>query len=87
MVDPPYQSVQEGEPATFTCKGKGHPTPDVKWTRGDGQPLPPHVDDEYGVLRIPQCKVTDGGDYICTATNPSGSDSKPVQLHVEIPGE
>uniref|UniRef100_G3PMZ3 ADAMTS-like 3 n=1 Tax=Gasterosteus aculeatus TaxID=69293 RepID=G3PMZ3_GASAC len=69
---------------TIRCPAGGVPPPKVSWTK-DGAPLLPadRVSwDISGGLHILQPRVSDRGQYKCTATNTLGSDSETSQLLV-----
>lgn len=72
---------------TIRCPAEGFPPPKISWTK-DGTLLR-HTDrvswDSSGGLHILQPRVSDRGQYKCTATNTHGSDSETSQLLVAEP--
>ncbi|GMT14990.1 hypothetical protein PFISCL1PPCAC_6287 [Pristionchus fissidentatus] len=68
-VDPPEQTVNEGEPARFRCWVPGVTEVDLVWTRPGGQPLPGGAREHQGILHIDQSRTgVHDGQYECTAT-------------------
>ncbi|KAK9543177.1 hypothetical protein VZT92_000973 [Zoarces viviparus] len=72
---------------TIRCPAEGFPPPKISWNK-DGTLLR-HTDrvswDSSGGLHILQPRVSDRGQYKCTATNTHGSDSETSQLLVAEP--
>ncbi|XP_031702131.1 ADAMTS-like protein 1 isoform X1 [Anarrhichthys ocellatus] len=72
---------------TIRCPAEGFPPPKISWTK-DGTLLR-HTDrvswDSSGGLHILQPRMSDRGQYKCTATNTHGSDSETSQLLVAEP--
>ncbi|VDM66313.1 unnamed protein product, partial [Strongylus vulgaris] len=86
QVDPPEQTVNEGDPAQFRCWVPGNPQAILRWTKQGGQPLPEGTLERDGFLRINNAKMSDAGDYICTATDPRGGppiEAPPARLNVK----
>ncbi|VDL78700.1 unnamed protein product, partial [Nippostrongylus brasiliensis] len=85
QVDPPEQTVNEGDPAQFRCWVPGNPQAMIRWSRRDGQPLPQGAQDRDGHLRISSARMSDAGDYVCTASDPRGGspqEAPPARLNV-----
>ena len=62
-----------GNSFEFRCVGQGDPAPSLSWSREDGQPLGPNVQDlGDGTLTLSKCEFSDQGAYICTGRNPNG---------------
>ncbi|WKX94185.1 hypothetical protein Q1695_011444 [Nippostrongylus brasiliensis] len=88
QVDPPEQTVNEGDPAQFRCWVPGNPQAMIRWSRRDGQPLPQGAQDRDGHLRINNARMSDAGDYVCTASDPRGGspqEAPPARLNVRPP--
>ncbi|KAK5969060.1 hypothetical protein GCK32_016297, partial [Trichostrongylus colubriformis] len=85
QIDPQEQTVNEGDPAQFRCWVPGNPQAVIRWSKKSGEPLPPGALDRDGFLRITNAKMSDAGDYICTATDPRGgppTEAPPARLNV-----
>ncbi|XP_071805292.1 basement membrane-specific heparan sulfate proteoglycan core protein-like isoform X3 [Asterias amurensis] len=76
------QELTEGARAVLYCTASGDPPPVVTWTRQGGIPLPSQSRQENGYLIIPDVRYEDQGVYICTATNPIGSQSGEIDIRV-----
>lgn len=74
------------------CIASGNPTPSLTWER-DGQPLlhQPFVSignfispagDVVSYVNISHVTLTDGGDYVCKATNKAGTSEHISRLNV-----
>ncbi|KAK6737082.1 hypothetical protein RB195_019650 [Necator americanus] len=88
QVDPPEQTVNEGDPAQFRCWVPGNPQAVLRWTKRTGEPLPEGTLERDGFLRINSAKMSDAGDYICTASDPRGGppvEAPPARLNVRPP--
>ncbi|VDO68518.1 unnamed protein product [Heligmosomoides polygyrus] len=86
QVDPPEQTVNEGDPAQFRCWVPGNPHAVIRWSKHGGESLPQGASDRDGVLRIDNAKISNAGAYICSATDPRGgppSEAPPARLHVK----
>ncbi|CAJ0931798.1 unnamed protein product, partial [Mesorhabditis belari] len=70
LVDPPVQTVWEGSPAQIRCWIPGVPNAQIDWTRADGQQINQNSEQRDGTLKIFESKMSDTGDYQCTATDP-----------------
>lgn len=67
----------------FQCRDEGPLRAPVRWTRPNGQPLPPGSKDNRGRLEIPNIKVEHSGDYICEAVGFPGT-AKNAQVRVQL---
>ncbi|KAK6015638.1 immunoglobulin domain protein [Ostertagia ostertagi] len=88
QVDPPEQTVNEGEPAQFRCTVPGNPHAILRWSKQSGLPFPHGTMERDGFLRINSARMSDAGAYICTATDPRGGPPRqapPARLHVKKP--
>ena len=82
-------TVKEGEGATFTCKVKGQPAPEIKWYYAD---KPIQSDEVYNVtpgdtkgestLEIPEAFPEDQGVYTVRASNEAGTVEQTALLTV-----
>ncbi|XP_048206408.1 basement membrane-specific heparan sulfate proteoglycan core protein isoform X4 [Perognathus longimembris pacificus] len=68
---PPEVRVLAGSAAVFPCMASGYPTPDITWSKLDGD-LPPDSRLENNMLMLPAVRPEDAGTYVCTATNRQG---------------
>lgn len=92
QVDPPEQTVMEGDPAQFRCWVPGNPHAQIEWTKEDGSrkflptiifvisclALPQGTLTRDGFLRIGSAQMSDAGRYVCTATDPNTGNSQPA---------
>lgn len=70
-VDPPEQTVSEGDPVRFHCWVRGNADAQIRWSREDGEPLPQGVSaNGNGMLYIPNVQLSDAGNYVCSAIDP-----------------
>ncbi|VDM42964.1 unnamed protein product [Toxocara canis] len=88
VVDPPEQTVNEGEPVRFRCYVPNESGARVRWSYGQpDSPLPPYVQDDRGVLTIARTDHSHEGEYFCTYDAPEESlHSPPARLRVTQPG-
>ena len=88
IITPDDLQITEGTSARFKTRFSGLPQPEIEWFK-DGKP----VEDSYhfklafnennSVLTILDIKLTDEGEYRCTASNKAGTVSCTAQLSVE----
>nr|XP_023491330.1 basement membrane-specific heparan sulfate proteoglycan core protein isoform X9 [Equus caballus] len=78
---PPEVHVPAGSTAVFPCMASGYPTPDITWSKLDGN-LPPDSRLENNMLVLPSVRPQDAGTYVCTATNRQGKVKAFAQLRV-----
>ena len=93
VVDPPHISssdsssdmvVTENTPVKLVCNATGQPTPTVKWTREDKQPLPTGGTAYIGSALSFTAKPEHRGVYLCTAFNTYGfKTERSVDLQVK----
>lgn len=83
-------TVLAGNPVILECRAQGDPLPTVSWRKND---MSFDADDaehgyhvgEAGTLAMEAAKLTDAGDYTCTAKNPAGEESRSMKLIVHAP--
>ncbi|KHJ45819.1 immunoglobulin domain protein [Trichuris suis] len=85
-VEPPQQTIRQGEPFQIRCSAEGSPKPEITWEREDGT-LPPEVELFEGVMVIRQTMKHHEGTYYCVAKNPAGKDRAPSMIFVEEGGQ
>uniref|UniRef100_A0AAR5PFS0 Basement membrane-specific heparan sulfate proteoglycan core protein n=1 Tax=Dendroctonus ponderosae TaxID=77166 RepID=A0AAR5PFS0_DENPD len=79
---PPFVQASEGQMIEVRCGASGNPLPEFYLSRTDRQPLNPTHLFENGVFRILQARVSDAGQYQCSAVNRAGQDSKSFEVQV-----
>ncbi|XP_075408101.1 basement membrane-specific heparan sulfate proteoglycan core protein isoform X2 [Tenrec ecaudatus] len=79
---PPEVRVPAGSAAVFPCMASGYPTPDITWSKLDGN-LPPDSRLENNMLMLPSVRPQDAGTYVCTATNRQGKVK--AFAHLQVP--
>ncbi|XP_039710566.1 basement membrane-specific heparan sulfate proteoglycan core protein isoform X7 [Pteropus medius] len=79
---PPEVRVPAGSAAVFPCMASGYPTPDITWSKLDGN-LPPDSRLENNMLLLPSVRPQDAGTYVCTATNRQGKVK--AFAHLQVP--
>ncbi|NXC61674.1 HMCN1 protein, partial [Aleadryas rufinucha] len=73
---------------SLTCEVTGFPPPDLSWLK-NGKPV--HSNSNTFIvpgartLQIPRAKLSDGGEYTCTARNQAGESQKKSFLTVLVP--
>ena len=95
MIDTPSSStvtVADGSPLTLSCTSRGSPPDTFTWRKDGGSILQSTsitavtYDDDSAVFRadysIDSTTASDIGTYTCTVTNPIGSDSATITVHV-----
>uniref|UniRef100_A0A8C2NZZ7 Neural cell adhesion molecule 2 n=1 Tax=Capra hircus TaxID=9925 RepID=A0A8C2NZZ7_CAPHI len=66
-------TAERGEEMTFSCRASGSPEPTISWYRGSNTEL-----------TVRNIINSDGGPYVCKATNKAGEDEKQVLLQVFV---
>uniref|UniRef100_A0A915EBA7 Ig-like domain-containing protein n=1 Tax=Ditylenchus dipsaci TaxID=166011 RepID=A0A915EBA7_9BILA len=79
QVDPIFQTVDLGQPATIRCWVPGNPNAELKWTTHHHGPLPPTASQHQGTLSFPSVSQADDGGYICSAANGKALVDPPEQ--------
>ncbi|KAI1236572.1 hypothetical protein IHE44_0014825 [Lamprotornis superbus] len=73
---------------SLTCDVTGFPPPDLSWLK-NGKPISSNsntfIVPGARMLQIPRAKLSDGGEYTCTARNPAGESQKKSFLTVLVP--
>uniref|UniRef100_A0A8B9GW66 Ig-like domain-containing protein n=1 Tax=Astyanax mexicanus TaxID=7994 RepID=A0A8B9GW66_ASTMX len=72
--------VNRGLNVSLTCKADGNPKPVLRWSFNN-QPMATGKGE--ATLTISRAKVTDSGEYLCTAANKIGTQTKRVSLVVK----
>lgn len=74
-----------GGSADVQCRAiAGTPMPQLLWSRQDGRPFHHNIKQlPGGVLRLTNITATDGGGYVCTASNTVGSTSAIAYIEVQ----
>ncbi|CAI5454961.1 unnamed protein product [Caenorhabditis angaria] len=82
-----YVNGSEGEQTSINCDMEGD-TYDITWSR-NGSPLLPssniNFSDDKKTINIVSTRLTDGGEYSCTATNKAGTATQKTKLNVGVP--
>ncbi|XP_014607947.1 PREDICTED: basement membrane-specific heparan sulfate proteoglycan core protein isoform X7 [Polistes canadensis] len=78
------QPVTLGGSTDLLCRATaGLPLPEIRWSREDGRPFAPNIEQlPGGLLRFSNVTINDGGSYVCSATNEVGSTS--AIAHIEV---
>lgn len=85
IVEPAEQTVPEGTPFAIRCHVPGHPKIPLSWRRADGSQLNPEAGNGRGAsIQVTRARLTDAGDYVCTAHPPGQRqvDSSPATVIV-----
>ncbi|NWW37465.1 HMCN1 protein, partial [Panurus biarmicus] len=73
---------------SLTCEVSGFPPPDLSWLK-NGKPISSNsntfIVPGARTLQIPRAKLSDGGEYTCTARNQAGESQKKSFLTVLVP--
>ncbi|KAM4896067.1 hemicentin-1 [Sylvia borin] len=73
---------------SLTCEVTGFPPPDLSWLK-NGKPISSSsntfIVPGARTLQIPRAKLSDGGEYTCTARNQAGESQKKSFLTVLVP--
>lgn len=74
-----------GREVVFQCRDEGPMRAKVRWTRGNGLPLPPGSRDVNGRLEMPNIQRNHSGAYICSAIGiPAHTPGAQIQVHLEV---
>uniref|UniRef100_A0A914V1R3 Ig-like domain-containing protein n=1 Tax=Plectus sambesii TaxID=2011161 RepID=A0A914V1R3_9BILA len=80
--------VIEDQSVTMDCAVEAQPKPEIVWYRGDA---PVYLDQNVWIsangqeLTISQARLSDGGKYVCKATNVAGTTDIDIILKVLVP--
>uniref|UniRef100_A0A1I7U001 Immunoglobulin I-set domain protein n=1 Tax=Caenorhabditis tropicalis TaxID=1561998 RepID=A0A1I7U001_9PELO len=80
--------VVEGEEITLDCGVLTRPLPNIAWYRGD-RPL--YIESHYSIspdgskLTMSKAQLSDGGKYVCRASNEAGSSDIDLLLRILVP--
>ncbi|XP_065811778.1 hemicentin-1 [Labrus bergylta] len=87
-ADPMKMSVIEGEDAILPCEVSSVPPPTISWAK-ERQLISPfsprHTQLPSGSMKISETRVSDGGLYVCVASNIAGNLTQYVELSVLVP--
>ncbi|XP_046669711.1 basement membrane-specific heparan sulfate proteoglycan core protein isoform X9 [Homalodisca vitripennis] len=61
------KAIEQGREVVFQCRDEGPLRASVRWTRGNGLPLPPGSRDIKGRLEMPNIQLEHEGSYVCEA--------------------
>uniref|UniRef100_A0A1B6EDX6 Basement membrane-specific heparan sulfate proteoglycan core protein n=1 Tax=Clastoptera arizonana TaxID=38151 RepID=A0A1B6EDX6_9HEMI len=82
---PPDQIIKESREVVFQCRDEGPLRANIRWVRGNGQPLPPGSRDLRGRLEIPNIKLEHSGKYICEAVGyPESTPGSRVSVELVV---
>ncbi|RZB41729.1 basement membrane-specific heparan sulfate proteoglycan core protein, partial [Asbolus verrucosus] len=82
---PNAQEIKENREVVFQCRDEGPLRARVRWTRPNGEPLPPGSRDLNGRLEMPNIKVEHSGTYICEAVGyPPSTPGGQVSVHLQV---
>ena len=70
--------VREGQNVTLVCHGSGLPAPSITWS--DAWNV---VMEDENIWQLPKIHRNMAGQYICTASNACGNDSRKVDIDVQ----
>ncbi|XP_041648005.1 hemicentin-1 [Cheilinus undulatus] len=86
--NPMKMSVIEGEDAILPCEVSSVPPPTISWAK-ERQLISPfsprHTQLPSGSMKISETRVSDGGLYVCVASNIAGNLTQYVQLSILVP--
>ena len=72
--------IMAGDTASIECHAKGVPSPQYVWTNAAGE-----IVSRGKHLRLHEVSYSDGGNYICNATNILGSASFTLTIQIKGP--
>ena len=81
-INPGYVQTSPGQRVSFTCDARGSPPPRVTWSRSGGRPLGYGVTVSGPRLEFSSVRPSDGGRYVCRASNRAGSQEAETALSV-----
>ncbi|CAG0918395.1 unnamed protein product [Notodromas monacha] len=82
---PSDQTIKQDREVVFQCRDEGPNRYPVRWSRGNGLPLPPGSTDVNGRLTMPTVKLNHGGTYICEAVGaPPGASGSRVSVYLRV---
>ncbi|XP_071451008.1 basement membrane-specific heparan sulfate proteoglycan core protein [Hetaerina americana] len=82
---PPDQIIKENREVVFQCRDEGPARASVKWSRGDGGPMPPGTRDLNGRLEMPNIQLSHTGTYICEAVGyPESTPGSRVSVYLKV---
>nr|CAD2157874.1 unnamed protein product [Meloidogyne enterolobii] len=79
--------VIEGDSVTLVCPVEANPFPEITWLHGT-DPIDTknaYFSDDKKNLTLLHASLSDGGKYICNATNEAGNSELDLQLRVFVP--
>ncbi|XP_041377591.1 basement membrane-specific heparan sulfate proteoglycan core protein-like isoform X3 [Gigantopelta aegis] len=85
-ITPQQMRVREGMDVFFECLASGSPPPSVRWSRSGERGLPATATVENGVITIKNVKLSDAGDYVCSAVTSAGTIQETGRLQVDFIG-
>ncbi|XP_075991621.1 terribly reduced optic lobes isoform X3 [Anticarsia gemmatalis] len=81
-ISPIVKEYFEGDRVELDCRVEGNPLPDIAWQRRSRRPLPLYSEMRDGLFIIENARVEDSGEYMCTATNNVGTDSRTAMITI-----
>ena len=80
---PLVQTVDVGMPVKFHCTAAGFPRPEIFWSReGSNEEERSYTISGNGIINIDRARITDEGEYACTARNDGGEVASKAVLYV-----
>ena len=77
-VEPGFVEAEIGQSLEVSCNADGNPRPTIVWSKR--QQI---ISTSDGILKFSSVTQADQGEYICQATNPSGTSTKRVTIYVQ----
>ncbi|CAG7838540.1 unnamed protein product [Allacma fusca] len=82
---PPDQTIKQGNEVVFQCRDEGPKRAQVRWSRGNGLPLPPGSRSYNGRLEMPSIALDNTGTYICEAIDyPASTPGARVSVYLRV---
>lgn len=82
------QALNEGDKLTLKCTVESSEEPDIEWTINDRIIKSNVASQTYSngvcTLQLPELLPSDGGIYVCKATNSAGDSSTSATVHVKV---